>query len=397
MGGLFSSSFRALCPVPGLSNDQDSRNLAGRPGADELVNSPFNLQPVGTGPFRFDHLITEEGQIQGVALSAFKDYYGEPPFIDQVIVRYYPDAQSALEAYRQGDVLGISQIPAEMLPDALKQSELKVYTGRLPHLTLVYLNLDHPNLQFFQDPALRRALLLGTNRQWMIDHLLQGQGILADGPIFPGTWAYYGEIERPNYDPKGALALLKEAGYTIAAEGGDVRSKDGSELSFELVHPDTATHLAIAEAIQRDWAKLGVKVTLKAVPYEELVADYLNARTYQAALVDLNMARSPDPDPYPFWDQAQAKSGQNFAQWDDRQASEFLEQARITVDVGERMKAYRNFQVRFSMEMPALPLFYPVYSYGVDEQVQRVRISSFFDDDRFNTITTWFLEFTQPQ
>jgi peptide/nickel transport system substrate-binding protein len=293
--------------------------------------------------------------------------------------------------------MGIGTITPEVLPQALEEPRLMMYTGRLPHLTLIYLNLKDDKLPFFQDAAVRRALLIGLNRQWMIDNLIQGQGILADGPILPGTWAYYDSIERLNFDPTAALKALKEAGYTISAEGSTVRAKDGVSLSFELAHPDTPTHTAIAESVQRDWAKLGVEVTLKAVPYDQLVNDYLTPRTYQAALVDLDMARSPDPDPYPFWSQAQIQGGQNYAQWDDRKASEYLEQARVMTDIGERGKAYRNFQVRFTMEMPALPLFFPVYSYGVDEQVQRVRIGSFFDpSDRFNTLATWFLVAERP-
>jgi peptide/nickel transport system substrate-binding protein len=83
--------------------------------------------------------------------------------------------------------------------------------------------------------------------------------------------------------------------------------------------------------------------------------------------------------------------------WNDRRASEFLEQARVTLDIGERTKAYRNFQVRFTAEMPALPLFYPVYSYAVDSQVQGVRMGPLFDpSDRFQTITAWYLIARRP-
>lgn len=358
----------------------------------ELVDSPFNLAPVGNGPFAFDHLIVENDQIQGVELKAFKKFYGEAPFIDRVLFRYYPDSQSALAAYRQEDVMGISQISPGTLEAALKEPNLNLYTGRLPQMTLIYLNLQDPQLSFFQDPAVRRALLLGTNRQWIVDHILQGQAMVADGPIFPGTWAYFDGVERLEYDPAKAISILKDAGYTIPAEGGSVRAKDGVALSFKLVHPDSPTYTSMAEAIQKDWEKLGIQVELVAMPYDQLASGYLEPRAFQAALVDLNMARSPDPDPYPFWSQAQIEDGQNYAQWDDRKASEYLEQARVTTDLDERAKAYRNFQVRFAMELPALPLFYPVYSYAVDNKVQRVRTGSFFDpSDRFNTLTTWFL------
>lgn len=372
-------------------------HLLGNLSPEELIDAPFNLEPVGSGPYLFDHLLLDNGQILGVVLSAFEEYYADRSFVDQVVFRYYPDAETALDAYRQGEVLGISQVTTEVLPEVLKEPELKLYSGRLPQLTLVYLNLDNPELPFFQDVAVRRALLMGINRRWIVDHVLNGQAIVADGPIFPGTWAYYEGIEHVGYDTDGALDLLKGAGYTIPAEGGSVRSKEGVALSFELVYPDTANYSDIIEAIRGDWAQLGVHVDLKPVTYEELLNDYLTPRDYQSALVDLNLARSPDPDPYPFWDQAQVTGGQNYSMWNDRQASEYLEQARVTDDLVERTKAYRNFQVRFTSETPALTLFYPVYSYAVDAQVQGVRIGSFFDpSDRFSDITTWYLLAKRP-
>jgi len=367
------------------------------PSAD-LLDAEFNLKPMGSGPFRFDTLLSENGQVNGVVLTAFDGYYGSRPFIDQVIFRYYPDSQAALSAYQQGEVLGISQVTADVLPQALKEQQLSLYTGRIPQLTLIYLNLDDPQLPFFQDASLRRALLMGLNRQWMADQVLGGQAILADGPIFPATWAYFDGIEHLSYDPEAALNAIKTAGYVLATEGSNVRSKDGVALSFELVYPGDATHTAMFEAIRRDWARLGVEVNPNPVSYEELIQDHLEPRAYQAALVELNLARSPDPDPYPFWDQAQVTGGQNYANWNDRQASEYLESARVSVDIGERTKAYRNFQVRFTQEMPALPLFYPVYSYAVNSQVQGVRMGPLLEpSDRFATLPTWyFLENVSP-
>ncbi len=128
------------------------------------------------------------------------------------------------------------------------------------------------------------------------------------------------------------------------------------------------------------------------VSFADLITDYLEPRAYQAALVELNFSRSPDPDPYPFWHQAQAAAGQNYSQWDDRQASEYLEQARVAVDLSERSRRYRNFQVRFAAELPALPLFYPVASYGVSTQVKGVGMGPLYDlSDRFANITSWYI------
>ncbi len=81
--------------------------------ADQLSNSDFNLAPVGSGPYKFDHLTVENGQITGVVLSVSDKYYGQIPFVDQIVFRYYPTADLALAAYKAGEVLGISQITFE--------------------------------------------------------------------------------------------------------------------------------------------------------------------------------------------------------------------------------------------------------------------------------------------
>lgn len=358
----------------------------------EIMDADFNLEPVGSGPYQFKSMLSEDGSIKGVVLTSFDDYHRETPFIDEIVFYYYPDSQSAVTAYLGGEVQGISQLDQATFYQVLAAPGINMYSGRLPQLTQIYLNLDDPDLPFFQDSNVRRALLMSLNRQWMIDNLLDSQSLIADGPIFPGSWAYYEDIERIPYNPDSALAALKEAGYTIPSGGSSVREKDGVPFSFELVHPATPAHTALAEAIRRDWSKLGIDVQLNPVSYEEILADYLEPRDYQAALVDINMTRSPDPDPYPFWDQAQINDGQNYSNWDDRQASEFLERARISTDVGERAQAYRNFQVRFTSEMPALPLFYPVFSYAVDQEVLGISMGPLYDlSDRHNTISSWYM------
>ena len=360
--------------------------------ADQLANTDFNLKPVGSGPYKFDKLITSGGQIIGVGLSVNENYYLPRAYIEQVVFRYYPDAASAFDAYKQGEALGVSQLTNDILQQALEEQNLSVHSSRLPQLGLVLLNLNNPNVVFLQDAKVRQALLLGINRNIVVSRIMKGQAIIADGPILPGSWAYYDEIKHFDYDPDAAMALLKDAEYVIPAGGGDVRAKDGQPLEFTLAHPNDEVHTKIAQAIQANWALIGVKANLQPVPYDSLINDFLSTRNYQAALADLNTARTPDPDPYLFWHQAEATGGQNFSQWDNRTASEFLESARTAADFDTRARLYRNFQVVFTKELPSLPLYYPVYSYGVDVQVQGVQVAPMYDvSDRLALMAEWYL------
>ncbi len=359
---------------------------------DSMANLPFNLQPVGSGPFQFERLIVSENQIRGIVLKSFKDFYGPKSLLSQVVFLYYPDSASALQAYRDQRVQGISEITLDALPAALEIPDLAVYTARKPELTMVLFNLKDPESNFLQNIEVRKALAAAINRQWIVDRILGSQAMLAEGPIFPGTWASFTDLKSIVYDEQTAKIKLIQAGYVLASPNDTIRSKNEVQMKFTMLYPDNELHKAIAEAIQRDWSLVNVQVDLEPVSYSDLINQHLANRSYQAALVDLNFSRYPDPDPYPFWDQVQATGGQNYSQWDNRMASEYLEQARVTSDIGERTRLYRNFQIIFNEEQPAILLHYPVYSFGVSRQMEGISMGPLLDtSDRFGTILNWYL------
>ncbi len=359
---------------------------------DQLASAPFNINPVGSGPYKFDHLLVDSGHITGVVLTLNDKFYGQKPYIQQVVFRYYPNTKAAYQAYQQGEVLGVSELTPDILSTALEDPNLSLYSSQMPQLGMVMLNLNNNEVPFFQNANVRKALLMGLNREYIVGNFLKGEGIIADGPIMPGSWAYYDGLKHVDYDPEAAVALLKGEGYVIPASGGVVRAKGNEALNFTLVHPNDALHTQIAQAIQQQWAQIGVQANLQAVPYDQMIPNYLAPRTYQAALVDLNTTRTPDPDPYPFWHQSEAANGQNYSQWDSRAASEYLEQARTESDFTERTRLYRNFQVVWEKDLPSLPLYYPVYNYGVDSQVRGVQIAPLYDtSDRLAFINDWYL------
>lgn len=361
--------------------------------ADHLAEAEINMRPIGTGPYKFDSLIIQGGIVAGVQLSANPDYYGKKPFIEKIIFKYYPTATDAWTAYQAGVVLGVSQITPATLNQALSDPTINVYTARLPELSIILLNLNNPEKPYFEDIAFRKALYQGLNRSYMISSVLGGQAIEANGPIFPNTWAYNDKLTGIEYDPEAAIKALKAEKYLILDSGDEVRSDlDRHKLQFTLTHPNDEIHTRLAEIIQENWAILGVQVDLEALPYDELINDRLRSRNYDAVLVDINLSYTPDPDPYPFWHESEISGGQNYSQWVNRAASEYIERARINPDYTERAKNYKNFQVVFSNELPAIPLYYPVYSFGINSIVWNAQLPPMFEtSDRFLTISDWYI------
>jgi peptide/nickel transport system substrate-binding protein len=367
-------------------------------GVKELDSLPFNLKPIGSGPFMVETVIVEGEKILGVTLRPFEKYYGTKPGMEKVDLLYYPTRAAAFEALQSGEVMGLGGLTAGELQTALTGSTWNIYTARLPQAAVVLLNLQNADVEFLGQRDVRRALLLAIDRQQIIDSVLAGQAVQAAGPILPGTWAEDPDLLPLAYNPDEAARLLDAAGWTIpagATPGTEayIRSNEEAALQFTLVYAEDPRQEAIAAALQAQWAKVGVRVLLKAANMRSLLDDNLAPRTYQAALVDLDLAPYPDPDPYPFWHQTQSPDGQNYSQLDDRAISELLESARTEMDREERARLYRTFQYRFVYQLPALFLWHPVYNYAVDARIAGVTFGPLFDpSDRLASICDWYVE-----
>ncbi len=359
---------------------------------DQMVNSSINLQPIGSGPFKFSELLIENDLIAGITLEANPEYYGEKPYLTEVVFRYFPDIASAYQSYLDGYVQGISQVGGELLDLVLKNENLNLYTSRLPQVSMVLFNLDNQAVSFLQDPNVRRALYLGINRNRIIADILGGQAIKANSVVLPGTWAYNNNLEMIVYDVQEAGLLLKQAGYVVTGTENPVRKKEETEMALVLSYPDDPLHDNIAQSIAQDWRNLNIKVTLEPVPPELFISGELESHAFDVALVDITFNQTPDPDPFPFWDETQAANGQNYSQWKNRIASDTLQQARITSNLTERTRLYHNFQALFADELPAIMLYYPVYNYTVDNLFLGVSIGPLFDtSDRLDTLPRWYI------
>lgn len=370
--------------------------------AGELIDHPFNVQPVGTGPFKFSRFLIEENSIIGLQLDAFEEFYEGRPYIDQMEFLFFPDEDSALQAYMDGEVMGIGQVSKDLLDRVLEIPDLNVHSARLPKIFMVFINLKDPQNSFFEEKLFRRALLQSINRQWLIDTLFSGQAVIATGPIFASTWAYLDTLQPWPFDVSEVNALLNDLGWELP-EGVNpgspeyIRKQDDRLLSFELVHASNELHTALAVTIRDSWKQVGVLVELVPVPAEDILTQYLEPRKYEAVLTEMDLSPYTDPDPYPFWHDSQIETGQNYAGFNDRNIGIWLEKARTTSDLATRTDLYKSFQFRFNDQLPALLLFSPIYTYAIDAQIQGVSIGPVYEpSDRFTNINNWHMRVRLP-
>ncbi|GAB4450547.1 MAG: peptide ABC transporter substrate-binding protein [Anaerolineae bacterium] len=356
--------------------------LAGTPGRD-LLNHPFNLQPVGTGPFKLDSVNAEMAR-----LSANPYYSGPKPRLANLEFKFYPGYRATINGYRNGEVEGIGHVPPEAIPQVQELDSLNLYSARLSGYEIIYLNLQAAeSAPFFQDAAVRRALLHGLDRQALINQVLNGQGLVANGPILPWSWAFNPEQPQLAFDPEQAAALLDESGW-VDSDNDGVRDNAGAPLAFSLLSSDEPSQVDMAEAVADQWRSLGISATVEVVGAG--LGERLAGHNFQAALAEVLI--SGDPDPYPFWHLTQIEGGQNYAGWNHPEASVLLETARTITDTGRRSDYYHEFQRIFAEETPALILTHPIYTYGVSNNVFGVQTEPMVNPaDRFKTAPNWYM------
>jgi len=359
-----------------------------------LPQQPFNLKPIGTGPFEVSEVHLDQGYM---ILKANPAYFGPPPRMRQVEFQFYPDRSSIWAAYDQRAVTGIGGLLPQELTAVRGHPSLALHSAPLSRETLIFFNLTNPEAPFLAEREVRQALLYALDRQRLIDQVLGGQGILAHSVVLPNTWAYYSELPRYAYDPQHARSLLEQAGwhYPSSAElpsdlvgGAWVRWRQGVALEFTLlVDGANATHIRLAQEIVRQWAKIGVQVHVE----QGLNQERLRMGRFMAALVDCELG--PDPDPYPLWHSTQAGGrGQNYTGFSNREADELMEKGRQITDVERRKQLYHRFQEIWAQELPALPLYHPIYNYALDQGIGGVQLGLMrWPSDRFRNICQWYL------
>jgi ABC-type transport system substrate-binding protein len=146
----------------------------------------------------------------------------------------------------------------------------------------------------------------------------------------------------------------------------------------------------MAEAVVTDLAQVGIAVTVQTLA-EDALESALRNREFDLALVDV---RPPaDPDLYDFWSQDAIVRGQNYAGWNDRRASEALENGRRMWLPEEREQQYGTFLQRYDQALPALTLFQYVTSYGLSDVVQSAEIGPIHAPrDRYNSLPQWTIQ-----
>ncbi len=363
-------------------------HLLGQLDADALYNAEFNARPIGTGPYRFQGRTSSS-----VVLATNATYHFGPPRISTLELRVFGDERAVVTALREGDIDGALLGPQaassdlEFLRDDDRFS-VQELTGTTLHL--LYLDTRSP---LFDDAEVRIALFRAINPASLIDRAAGGSGIPADTGIPRASWAYT-QVEVPSFDAGEAARALENAGWSRGRDG--IRVKGGARLSFTLSTSNEVHRVAVAENVAAQLRSVGADVTVQTLDASTFIDQHVLPRRFETALVEIDPGA--DPDPYPFWHSSQiTPPGRNLSSYADPRFDDALERARQTTDIARRTELYALFEGMLIAEMPALPLYTPVYTYVQHTEVRGFTASLLFTAAwRFANVREWYVETRVP-
>lgn len=361
-------------------------------GASQLIGHPFNVSPIGTGAYQLEALrATTAQRIDGVDLRLSPTYQQNAPEATPTIERFrfrlFANFDEARTAFANRTINGLaSRSKDERLP-LLQLEHATVLTQVDAAVGLLIFNWNEDeDTQFFSDMRVRTALQLGLNRQDPIARALNNQAILADSPLRPNSWAYDDSFSMLPPNPERTMALLQTANITVP-EGTDFGDR---YYRFSILIPDEPALTAIAQNIANQWSQFNLDVTIEALNDAEY-QQRLQEGHFDAAIIEYPL--DPDPDMFIYWHADQYPDGLNYGAIDDFRISAILERGRLTTTNLSRVTIYHDFQKQFASRAIAIPLYYPLYTYVVQDNVQGVQLS-FMDSPtaRFRTISDWRID-----
>lgn len=247
-----------LCELPILP----AHLLAAVPHA-AMRRAPFNLAPVGNGPFRFvdrragDHWTFARNPDFPAAL-------GGPPHVRGFVIVVVDEATTKFAGLASGD-LDVAGIAPTMASLVRRDAALRVLDYPVLFSVGLVFNTHRPP---FDDPRVRHAVDLSLDRERIVRAALAGYGTPASGPVSPDN--PLARRAPPVHDPHRADSLLDAAGWRRAPNG--MRERGGRSFTVDLLTVGSGDN-ALEQLVQADLAERGIRLTIRQVELGSFLAE----------------------------------------------------------------------------------------------------------------------------
>lgn len=346
----------------------------------------LNLKPISNGLYHFQSLTKDQsGNIRSFTFIRNKTS-GPPAYLDKVVIKFYPDQTTALDALEKNAVDTLGGISLDNLAAVKKNHQVSAFT--LSQLTAVFFN--QRNNPALRAKEVRQALALAVDKPAIIKTPLQGFGQVIQGPLLPGQTGFNAGLKQYPFNLDQARSLLDQNGWKMNAQG--IRQKGSQQLTFVLTTVNDPVYQAVAQKLAGWWTSIGARVELRTIEATQVQKDIIQPRNFEALL--FGEIYDAAADPYPLWDSSQQKtSGFNLAISTLTGVDQDVEDARTTTDPAKQAKDLFDFQNIVAEQVPAIFLYQTEYLYAHPKSLRGFPSSTLVTaTDRFNGLASWYLD-----
>ena len=320
-------------PYPALLAQLVKLSIVPRAYVQKVGNEKFNVEPMGSGPYRF---VTWQKGVR-VTLTANESYWrGRPPF-KTVTFQMVPDTATRIANLKTGRADIIRQLNPDDAASLKGESRLQILSGPTERTGYLFINaLAGPT----KDVRVRRAIAHAINRQLLIDALLGGYGRPVTILLTPANFGYIEGMKGYPFDPTRARQLLKEAGA------------EGAEISF---YTSPAYDQRLVQAIQQMLQEVGLKVAISQTDQPTFLKRR-QGKPEEAGSISLGRwscaCQDADGVIFPLF-----HSQSLWAKYANPAFDDVVTRARQTLKDDERLKHYREAFAILEQDVPGIGLY----------------------------------------
>jgi peptide/nickel transport system substrate-binding protein/oligopeptide transport system substrate-binding protein len=323
----------------------------------------FGTKPIGNGPFQAEEEFVPG---QGITLTRYDDYAGEPAQAESVEYRVYTEIDTAYTDAEDGNLDIVDVIP----PDALATAE-DVFGDRFIRTQssqITYIGFPTYD-ERYADPRVRQAISMAIDREAISTAIFEGTRTPADSFIAPVVDGYReGACTYCTLDVERANELLDEAGFDRSQPINLwFNAGAGHETWMEAVGNQLRTNLGVEFALQGslDFAEYLPLAESKGMTGPFRLGwsfDYPSADSYLTPL---------------FTEATQPPAGSNYSFYGNPEVTSLLTEGDQADSPEDAIAAYQEAEDLLVEDMPMAPMFFTEIQSVHSENVENVRLDLF--------------------
>jgi peptide/nickel transport system substrate-binding protein len=319
-----------------------------------IENAAMESDPavlVGSGPYRLESYSQGEG---GYLYEAYDEHYLGTPFVRRLEYRPVGDALAGVAAGDLDVATASGVIPAVLEPFRANP-ELEVLDAPSGNAgSGLFWNLARGGA--LADVRFRHACAMAIDRDDMVQRLHGGNAEPGNPGWIPRANPFHADVEQYPFDPAGAEALLDEAGYARAEEGGVRQDPDGQALRFTLLVTGMSP---VIDLVVGALGAVGVELTPQALDTPSFNQQVIAGESEMSIIGFGGMNTDHAPGYLRQVYSSNTRTTQHAQGYVNPEVDRLCEQQQQEIDESQQMETVAEIQRLIAEDLPILPLVYP--------------------------------------